>query len=125
MEVSETNELEPASRPSYAGIPIVKRTLALGMGGSAEVPPELLHAQPRSTVYLDAIATLGSTKHKFTNEGVEEYLILTIDPESVGVYSVRPPTPRPVQETIDDALAQVDEHLESQYDESQGEGGEE
>lgn len=99
-------ERQPAARPEYAGLVIRKRTLSISAGGQAEVPPEVLVAEPRSTVRLDVLATLSSTKHKFVDGGVEEMLVLVIDPDSVMVLEVKPPAPRPQdQPTLDEALA--------------------
>src|SRR5947207_2835011 len=92
----------PAVAPKYAGLPITKRTLNFGIGGSMELPDELTNAVPRSVVTLRVVAELGSVKHIFADNGtVEERTILTIEAASAEVLSVAEPEPQPEQTSLD------------------------
>lgn len=89
---------EPAVAPRYAGRVIAKRTLNFGIGGSLELPDELLEAVPRSLVTVKMQAELSAVKHLFTKHGeVDENTILTVDASTVEVLDVAPPAPQPEQ----------------------------
>jgi hypothetical protein len=83
--------MEQVAQPSYAGRPIKRRVLNLGVGGAIELPAEVAEAAPRSLVTFTVTGRLGSVKHRFEPDGsVIEQVILTIDADTVSVQNVAP-----------------------------------
>jgi hypothetical protein len=69
--------------------PIVKETIALGVGGQIHREDGFPSLPPRARVAFQAEADYENVKHKFLEKGgVEETLILTIDASTFEVLSV-------------------------------------
>lgn len=82
----------------YMDRPITKETVAFGIGGQLHRNDGFPELPPRARVQFRCEADFATVKHKFTDKGgVEEILILTIDTSTFEVLAVTEP---PVQEEL-------------------------